>query len=169
MENTGSEITRRGFILLAASAGASFFIKPNLAEALTPSKTYLVSVRTIGYGHLWPSEAEGDPNFMKLFEPDDDEIQREALTTGSTLRFQQDPELDKDEPWLDVVSEGGASLCDIPWSGMPEEVDAVMRIVNKINEGRNVWGEVTSAIHDTIDAGPDKARIHNIEFDVYYR
>lgn len=163
------EITRRGFVLLAASAGASFFIKPDLAEALTPSKTYLVSVHTIGYGHLWPKEAEEDPEFMKLFEPDEDEIQREALTAGSTIRFRQDPELDKDEPWLGVVSESGVELCDIPWSGTDEELAAVMLIVNKINEGREVWGEVTRAIHDTMDAGPDRARMHNLEFDVYYR
>ena len=163
------EITRRGFVLLAASAGASFFIKPDLAKALTSSKSYLVSVHTIGYGHLWPKEAEDDPEFMKLFEPDEDEIQREALTMGSTIRFQQDPELDKDEPWLDVVSESGVRLCDIPWSATDEELAAVMLIVNKINEGREVWGEVTSAIHDTMDAGPDRARMHNLELDVYYR
>lgn len=169
MEDYGTEITRRGFILLAASAGASFFIKPSLAEALAADKTYLVSVGTIGYGHLWYKEAEDDPEFMKLFEPDEAEVQREELGPGSVLHFRQDPEIDKDEPWLDVVSGDGEKLCDIPWSATPEEEAAVMRIVNKINDGCEVWGEVTSARHSTIDAGPDNARIHVLEFDVYYR
>lgn len=44
-----------------------------------------------------------------------------------------------------------------------------MLVVDKINEGREVWGEVTAAEHSTIDAGPDNARIHSIEFDVFYR
>ncbi len=169
MDDYNNEITRRGFILLAASAGASFFIKPGLVEALTPEKAYLVSVATIGYGQLWFDEAEDDPELMELFAPDEAELQREELGPGSLLRFEQDPELDKDEPWLDVVSEDGEKLCDIPWSGSPEEEAAVMRIVEKINEGREVWAEVTSAEHSTIDAGPDNARIHILEFDVYYR
>ncbi len=42
-----------------------------------------------------------------------------------------------------------------------------MLIVDKINEGREVWGEVTQATHATLDAGPDKARIHTLEFDVF--
>lgn len=169
MENNGNEITRRGFILLAASAGASFFIKPSLADALIPDKTYLVSVGTIGYGHLWRKEAEDDPEFMDLFEPDEAEIQREELGPGSVLRFSQDPDLDKEVPWLEVVSADGEELCNIPWSATPEEEATVMLIVDKINEGRDVWAEVTSAVHDTIDAGPDNARIHDLEFDVFYR
>ncbi len=169
MEDYGNEITRRGFILLAASMGGSFFIKPSLAEALTPEKTYLVSVATIGYGHLWFKEAEDDPDLMAIFEPDEAETQREELGPGSRLYFRQDPELDKDEAWLDVVSTDGEKLCDIPWSATPEEEAAVMSIVDKINEGREVWAEVTSAEHSTIDAGPDNARIHELEFDVYYR
>lgn len=169
MEDTASELTRRDFIVLAVSAGASFFVKPSLADALMPEKGYIVSMKTIGYGHLWPEEAEDDPDFMALFDPDEAEVQREELGPGSVILFEQDPELDKDEPWLDVVSADGEKLCDIPWSGTPEEEAAVMLIVNKINEGREVWGEVTQAIHDTIDAGPDKARIHTVEFDVFYR
>lgn len=169
MENNGSKIARCGFVLLAASAGASFFIKPSLVDAFIPDKTYLVSVGTIGYGYLWHKEAEGDPEFMGLFEPDEAEIQREELEPGSVLRFSQDPDLDKDVPWLEVVSEDGEELCDIPWRATPEEEAAVMLIVDKINEGRDVWAEVTSAAHDTIDAGPDNARIHDLEFDVFYR
>ena len=169
MAATETEITRRGFILLAASAGASFFIKPGLAQALAPNKTYLVSVSTTGYGYLWPEEAEGDPRFMDYFAPDEAECQREALGEGSRLGFRQDPELEKDVPWLDVVSATGDKLCDIPWSATPEQEAAVMRIVNKINEGREVWAEVTSANHATIGAGPDNARIHKLEFDVFYR
>lgn len=44
-----------------------------------------------------------------------------------------------------------------------------MLVVDKINEGREVWGEVTAAEHSTINAGPDNVRIHSIEFDVFYR
>ncbi len=169
MDDYGNEITRRGFIVLAASAGAAFFIKPALAEALAPEKAYLVSVGTIGYGYLWEKEAEDDPDLMEFFEPDEAEVQREELGPGSRLYFEQDPELDKDVPWLDVVCADGEKLCDIPWAATPEEQAAVMRIVEKINEGREVWAEVTSAAHITIDAGPDNARIHKLEFDVFYR
>ncbi len=168
-DSTATELTRRGFIVVAVSAGASFFIEPTLADALAPGKAYIVSMKTIGYGHLWPEEAEDDPDFMALFEPDEAEVQREELGPGSKILFEQDPELDRDEPWLDVVSADGEKLCDIPWSGTPAEEAAVMLIVDKINEGREVWGEVTQATHATLDAGPDKARIHTLEFDVFYR
>ena len=168
-EDTRLELTRRGFVVLAVSAVGAFFVKPSLAQALATEANYLVSVRTIGYGHLWFKEAEDDPEFMELFEPDEAEVQREELGPGSILYFEQDPEIDKDEPWLDVVSADGEKLCDIPWCATPEEEAAVMRIVDKINEGREVWAEVTSARHGTIDAGPDNARIHPIEFDVFYK
>ncbi len=46
------ELTRRGFTVLAASAFGAFFIKPGLADGLSPNKTYLVSVKTTGYGYL---------------------------------------------------------------------------------------------------------------------
>lgn len=162
------ELTRRGFIVLAATAMGAFFIKPALAEAVEGDKKYLVSIKTIGYGHLWPKEAEGTDD-MAFFEPDDAETQREELGAESILRFEQDPEIPKDAAWLDVVSPNGEKLCDIPWYATPEEESAVMLVVNKINEGREVWGEVTDAEHSTIDAGPDNARIHTIEFDVFYR
>lgn len=44
-----------------------------------------------------------------------------------------------------------------------------MKIVTKINDSHKVWAEVTDARHCTIDAGADNARIHRIEFDVFYR
>lgn len=44
-----------------------------------------------------------------------------------------------------------------------------MLIVSKIDEGREVWGEITWAIHTTMNAGPNMARIHAPEFDVFYR
>lgn len=44
-----------------------------------------------------------------------------------------------------------------------------MKIVTKINDGHEVWAEVTDAHHCTTDAGADNARIHRIEFDVFYR
>ena len=163
-----AELTRRGFVVLAASAMGAFFLKPALAEALEGDKKYLVSIKTIGYGYLWPEEAEGTED-MSFFEPDDAEVQREDLGAGSIVRFEQDPEIPKDAAWLDVVSPSGEKLCDIPWYATPEEESAVMLVVDKINEGHEVWGEVTDAEHSTIDAGPDNARIHSIEFDVFFR
>ena len=44
-----------------------------------------------------------------------------------------------------------------------------MKIVDRINGGHKVWAEASDAEHSTIDAGPDNARIHTIEFDVFYR
>ena len=160
------ELTRRGFTVLAASSFGVFFIKPKPAIGLSSGKTYLVSVKTIGYGYLWEKEFE-DTDWMD--EPDEAEVQREALKPGAILRFEQDPDIPKDAAWLDVVSEDGEKLCDIPWSATAEEETAVMKIVEKINGGHNVWAEVSDAEHSTIDAGPDNARIHTIEFDVFYQ
>ena len=120
------------------------------------------------HGDLWPEEFEGTED-MSFFEPDDAELQREELAAGSVVTFKQDPEIPKGAAWLDVVSQDGEKLCDIPWNATPEEESAVMLVVDKINEGREVWGEVTATEHSTIDAGPDNARIHSIEFDVFYR
>lgn len=160
------ELTRRGFTVLAASAFGAFFIKPESAANSSCDKTYLVSVKTIGYGYLWEKEFE-DTDWMD--EPDEAEDQREALKPGAILRFEQDPDIPKDAAWLDVVSEDGDKLCDIPWSATAEEEAAVMKIVDKINEGREVWGEISDAEHSTIDAGPDNARIHALEYDVFYQ
>lgn len=160
------ELTRRGFTVLAAPSFGAFFIKPKTAIGLSSGKTYLVSVKTIGYGYLWEKEFE-DTDWMD--EPNEAEVQREALKPGAILRFEQDPDIPKDAAWLDVVSEDGEKLCDIPWSATAEEEAAVMKIVDRINEGREVWGEVSDAEHSTIDAGPDNARIHTLEFDVFYQ
>lgn len=102
-------------------------------------------------------------------EPDESEIQREALKPGAILRFEQDPDIPKDAAWLDIISKDGEKLCDIPWSATAEQEAAVMRIVEKINGGHIVWAEVSDAEHSTIDAGPDNARVHTIEFDVFNR
>lgn len=75
-------------------------------------KEYLVSIQTIGYGHLWPEEDEDDDY---MFEADSAEIQRESLEPGSRLYFRQDPDIPKDSAWLDVVASNGEKLCDIPW------------------------------------------------------
>lgn len=160
------ELTRRGFTVLAASAFGAFFIKPKTAIGLSSGKTYIVSVKTIGYGYLWEKEFE-DTDWM--YEPDEVEVQREALKPGAILRFEQDPDIPKDAAWLDAISEDGEKLCDIPWSATAEEEAAVMRIVDKINGGHKVWAEVSDAEHSTVDAGPDNVRIHTIEFDVFYR
>lgn len=160
------ELTRRGFTVLAASAFGAFFIKPESATNSSCDKTYLASVKTIGYGYLWEKEFE-DTDWMD--EPDEAEVQREAIEPGTVLHFEQDPDIPKDAAWLDVVSEDGEQLCDIPWSATAEEEAAVMKIVEKINGGHKVWAEVSDAEHSTIDAGPDNARIHAIEFDVFYQ
>ena len=160
------ELTRRGVTVLAASAFGAFFIKPKTAIGLSSGKTYIVSVKTIGYGYLWEKEFE-DTDWM--YEPDEVEVQRKALKPGAILRFEQDPDIPKDAAWLDVISEDGEKLCDIPWSATAEEEAAVMRIVDKINGGHKVWAEVSDAEHSTVDAGPDNARIHTSEFDVFYR
>lgn len=53
MENPDeAELTRRGFVVLAASAMGAFFLKPTLAEAVVGDRRYLVSIRTVGYGYL---------------------------------------------------------------------------------------------------------------------
>lgn len=160
------ELTRRGFTVLAASAFGAFFIKPKTAIGLSSGKTYIISVKTIGYGCLWEKEFEGTD---WMYEPDEVEVQREALKPGAILRFEQDPDIPKDAAWLDAISEDGEKLCDIPWSATAEEEAAVMKIVDRINGGHKVWAEVSDAEHSTIDAGPDNARIHTIEFDVFYR
>lgn len=112
------ELTRRGFTVLAASAFGAFFITPKTAIGLSSGKTYIVSVKTIGYGYLWEKEFE-DTDWM--YEPDEVEVQREALKPGAILRFEQDPDIPKDAAWLDVISEDGEKLCDIPWSATAEE------------------------------------------------
>ena len=43
-----AELTRRGFVVLAASAMDSFFLKLALAGAVEGDKKYLVSIKTIG-------------------------------------------------------------------------------------------------------------------------
>lgn len=98
------ELTRRGFTVLAASAFGTFFIKPKTAIGLSSGKTYIVSVKTIRYGYLWEKEFEGTD---WMYEPDEVEVQREALKPGAILRFEQDPDIPKDAAWLDAISEDG--------------------------------------------------------------
>ena len=50
------ELSRRGFVVLAVSSASAFFIKPKLVEAMANEGSYLVSVKTIGYGYLWGEE-----------------------------------------------------------------------------------------------------------------
>ena len=69
----------------------------------------------------------------------------------------------------ELTRRGFVVLAASAMGATPEEGSAVMLVVDKINEGLEVWGEVTTAEHSTIDAGPDNARIHSIEFDVFYR
>ncbi|MDY4690830.1 MAG: hypothetical protein SPC25_01710 [Atopobiaceae bacterium] len=167
-ELSGVELSRRGFVVLAVSSASAFFIKPTLVEAMANEGTYLVSVKTVGYGYLWGEEddwmLEDD-----VLGPDEAEQERESLEPGAILRFRQDPDIPRDEAWLEVVGNTGEELCNIPWSATPEEEAAVMRIVEKINAGHDVWAVVSAADHATIDAGQDNARIHELEFDVYYK
>ena len=103
------ELTRRGFTVLAASAFGAFFIKPGLADGLSPNKTYLVSVKTTGYeiplgkgirGYRMDGRPRRGGNST-----------RSVLDPGSILYFEQDPEIPKDAAWLDVVSADGEQLC----------------------------------------------------------
>ena len=160
------ELTRRGFTVLAASAFGAFFIKPKSAIGLSSGKTYIVSVKTIGYGCLWEKEFEGTD---WMYEPDEVEVQREALKPGAILRFDKTPTFQRMLHGSTPSLKTAKKLCDIPWSATAEEEAAVMKIVDRINGGHKVWAEVSDAEHSTIDAGPDNARIHTIEFDVFYR
>lgn len=177
MPTSEASLTRRGFLVLAASAVGAFFIKPALID-FNGNKAYVVSVETTGYGFLWYRDGE-DNEFDRFFagveprvesKPDGREIARESLTEGSILRFKRDPDVGTDDPYLLVVdSASGETVCDIPWCACEEEERVVREIMGKMDEGMEVWGEVMSARHRTIDAGPQLARIHTIEFDVYCR
>lgn len=159
-----AELTRRGFVVLAVSAATAFFLKPNLAVAAPPLGGYVVSLSTIGYGHLWPMEL-GEESVGPM---DAAEKLRESLAAGDVLRFEQEPSLPRDVPFLAIVKDG-VELADIPWRATPEEEPAVALIVERINEGRDVWAEVASARHRTMDAYNECARIHELELDVYFR
>lgn len=159
-----ADLTRRGFVVLAVSAAATFFIKPDLALVTPLPGGYVVSLSTIGYGHLWRKELGEEPvNAMSAAE-----LMRESLEVGDVLRFEQEPTLPRDVPFL-VIAKDGIALADIPRRATPEEESAVSLIVGRINEGRDVWAEVARADHRTIDACNEYARIHELELDVYFR
>lgn len=159
-----AELTRRGFAVLAVSAATAFFLKPDLVVTAPPLGGYVVSLSTIGYGHLWRKELGEEP----VGPMSAAELMRESLVIGDVLRFEQEPSLPKDVPFLVIVKDGIA-LADIPWRATPEEESAVSLIVERINEGRDVWAEVASASHRTMDAYNEYARIHELELDVYFR
>jgi hypothetical protein len=177
MLTSEDNLTRRGFLVLAVSAAGALFIKPRLVVH-NENKAYLVSVETTGYGFLWFKEGEeyecdrvlaGVEPYSKP-EPDAREIARESLMEGSVLRFERHPDIDPEEPYLLVVDAvSGEAVCDIPWCACREEERVVRGIMGKMDEGMEVWGEVTSARHYTMDACSQLARIHTIEFDVYFR
>lgn len=160
----GAELTRRGFVLLAVSAATVFFLKPDLAVAASPLRGYVVSLSTIGYGHFWRKELGEEP----VGPVSAAELMRESLVAGDVLRFEQEPSLPKDAPFL-LIARDGVALADIPWCATPEEESAVSLIVERINEGRDVWAEVARADHRTMDACNEYARIHELELDVYFR
>lgn len=159
-----ADLTRRGFAVLAVSAATAFFLKPDLVVTAPPLGGYVVSLSTIGYGHLWRKELGKEP----VGPMSAAELMRESLVIGDVLRFEQEPSLPKDVPFLVIVKDGIA-LADIPWRATPEEESAVSLIVERINEGRDVWAEVASTSHRTMDAYNEYARIHELELDVYFR
>lgn len=175
MSTLGDSLTRRGFLVLSASAIGALFVKPGLTSC-DGGKVYVVSMETTGYGFLWDREGE---EFGRLLAgdgcggalgPDARELARESLSEGSILRFMRDPSAWPEAPYLLVIDgASGEAVCDIPWSAGGEDERVVRGIMSKMDGGLEVWGEVVSAKHSTIDAGPQLARIHTIEFDVYCR
>lgn len=109
-----AELTRRGFVVLAVSAATAFFLKPNLAAAAPPLGGYVVSLSTIGYGHLWPMEL-GEESVGPM---DAAEKLRESLAAGDVLRFEQEPSLPRDVPFLAIVRDG-VELADILGALLP--------------------------------------------------
>lgn len=158
------ELTCRGFVVLAVSTSTAFFLKPGLAVAAPSPGSYVVSLSTIGYGHLWRKELGREP----VSPMGAAELVRESLAVGDVLRFEQEPGLPKDVPFL-LIAKDGVVLADIPLCATPEEESAVSLIVERINEGRDVWAEVASVCHRTTDACNEYARIHELELDVYFR
>lgn len=172
MSFSKGSLTRRGFIVLSISALGAMFIKPELSGC-NKDKSYIVSMETAGYGFCWIEEDEGTE---RMPERDASEIARESLSEGSVVRFARDPDDWPDEPRLLVLDDGsGEVVCNIPWCACEEEESMVQDIMRKMDEGMDVWGEVVSADHRTIDAGytffdeHQVARVHEIEFDVYCR
>lgn len=159
------ELTRRGFVVLAAGAMGAVFLKPKLADETSVGGRYLVSVETKGCGRLWPKDATPE-QVEDFFPASAADREKEALEPGVRLGFSPDPDYGD---FLEVFGPGGECVCDIPWFTWDEdEVAAVRRISGKVREGYEVWGEVTRARHYNMDADADWARVHDVEFDVYY-
>lgn len=172
MSISETNLTRRGFIVLSMSALGAMFIKPDLSLC-DENKTYVVSIETTGYGFHWIEEDKGAG---RMPERDAPEIAKESLSVGSIVRFSRDPDARFDDPRLLVLDDvSGEVVCDIPWCACAEEESMVLDIMRKMDAGMDVWGELVSAKHTTMDAGytwlneHQLARVHEIEFDVYCR
>ena len=111
-----NELTRRGFVILAASAFGAFFIKPPLVAA-SGDRDYLVSIQTIGYGYLWPEEDEDD-DFM--FEADSAEIQREAWSLAPYFTSGRTPTSRKTPPGLTWSRRTARSSAIFPGEVLPK-------------------------------------------------
>ncbi len=163
------ELTRRGFVVLAVSATWAFFVKP--AQALAEAgagANYLVSGYALCYGYICPKEDYGT-EFAP--EPYEDEEVQERISVGDVLTFAHDPEVPEDDPALVMVAEGEHAVCEIPEFGSetaPESFKADELIYDRMTRGERVWAIVTKADHHDVDANEDVARVHELEFDVFY-
>lgn len=162
MTHDDAGITRRGFVVLAASALGSLFLRPSPPEER--GSTYLISVSSIGCGYGWDDwEAEAS----MVPEPSACERAREALCEGSILEFEHNPNATEKEPWLFATFEG-EPVCDLPFRAVPEEISAAQKIYDAMRKGNGtVWGRVTSARHSTLSDYGRNERIHEVEFDVF--
>ena len=124
----------------------------------------MVSLSTIGYGRLWRKELGEEP----VGPMSAAELIASRLWLATSFGSSKSPAYPKDAPFL-LIARDGVALADIPWRATPEEESAVSLIVERINEGRDVWAEVASADHRTMDACNEYARIHELELDVYFR
>lgn len=155
------DITRRGFVILAASALGSLFLRPS--PPAEEGYSYLVSVRSIGYGYGW-DDWEAGAGIVP--EPPTEERAREALHKGSILEFMHDPSAPEEDPWLLALSDD-KPVCELPFCAVPEEIAVTQRIYDAMREGGVVRARVTSASHLTLSDYGRSERIHEIEFDVF--
>lgn len=155
-------ISRRGFVVLAASALGSFFIKPDSTRA--GGSAYLMTVSSVGYGYGWDDWQE---ETGAMPEPSARERARESIGEGSVLGFEHNPAAPLDEPWLLATFEGDP-VCELPFRAVPEEIAATQVIYDAMKRSSGaVWALVTSVKHKTYADYGRSERVHEMEFDVF--